>query len=70
MPDTTPSTTPRENALEEMFERPLTAPEGPNGIGSTLGMDVAPVEEAKTSAPEERSFIPADEQVLKGARSH
>jgi hypothetical protein len=71
MPVTTPDVNPKENALEEMFEGLVAKPEGADGIGPTLGMDVAPEAEAEDKAPEEnRSFVPADEEVLKGARSH
>ncbi|MGC1301517.1 MAG: hypothetical protein WA840_04000 [Caulobacteraceae bacterium] len=64
-------TTTRKNPFEELFEQPFVAPEGSQGIGPTLGMDLAAHDaEDLGSAPEEpRSFAPADEQVLRGARS-
>ncbi len=36
-----PKPTPRKNAFEEMFDRPLTQPDNDEGIGPTLGQDAS-----------------------------
>ncbi len=46
-----PKPTPRANALEQMFEQPLTQPpEGEDGIGPTLGQDVSVEHEREEDA--------------------
>jgi hypothetical protein len=64
-------TTTRENPFEEMFEGPFIAPDGPDGIGPTLGMDLGrrETEDLQPAQAESRSFAPVDEQVMRGARS-
>jgi hypothetical protein len=55
------------NLFDEIFEEPMVAPEGEDGIGPTLGMNVAP--EHDLSQAESRSFSPCDDKVMRGARS-
>jgi hypothetical protein len=64
-------TTTRENPFEEMFEEPFMAPDAPDGIGPTLGMDLGRrgTEDLQPAKAEPRSFAPVDEQVMRGARS-
>ena len=61
----------RKNPFEELFEGPLVTPEGAHGIGPTLGMDLNAdeTEDGRRASEEPRSFAPADEKVLRGARS-
>ena len=41
----------KPNAFEQMFPRPLVeAPEGEDGVGSTLGQDVSPNREREEDA--------------------
>ncbi len=40
-------TTPRKNVFEQMFDRPITQPEGEHGIGPTLGEDLSVEQERK-----------------------
>ncbi len=57
-----PDPTPRGNALEQMFDRPLTQPpEGEDGVGSTLGQDVSVKHEREEDARHGAHRIDAEE---------
>ena len=45
-----PNPVPRKNAFEEMFDRPVTAPESEEGIGPTVGEDVSVAHERAEDA--------------------
>ena len=42
--------TPRRNSFEQMFDRPITRPQGGDGIGPTLGEDVSVEHEREEDA--------------------
>lgn len=58
-----PNTTSQGNLFDEIFEEPLLQPQGDDGIGPTLGMNLG------KDDGEQRSFSPCDEKVMRGARS-
>ena len=57
-----PSPTPRKNAFEEMFDRPLTRPDNDEGMGPILGEDVSVEHARKEDARNGARDVEADEE--------
>ena len=55
-----PKPTPRKNAFEEMFDRPVTQPDNDEGMGPILGEDVSVEHEREEDA--RHGAHPADEK--------
>ena len=57
-----PKPTPRKNAFEEMFDRPITQPDNDEGMGPILGEDVSIGHERQENARNGAHDIEADEE--------